>query len=42
MIFIDDSERSLSTAEQCGYTPILFTGYDELVEQLNSLHVNIN
>jgi HAD superfamily hydrolase (TIGR01509 family) len=42
MIFIDDSERSLSTAEQCGYTPILFTGYDELVSTLEGLGIPID
>ncbi len=42
LIFIDDTPRSLSTAYECGYTPILFTDYDSLVAQLQQLGVNTN
>lgn len=34
LIFIDDSEKSLSTAQECGFTPILFTGYESLTAKL--------
>ncbi len=39
LIFIDDSQRSLSTAEECGYTPIHFTNYENLVSALEDLKV---
>lgn len=39
MVFVDDSERSLSTAAECGYTPILFTGYEQLAAELTRLHI---
>lgn len=34
MVFIDDSQRSLSSAPELGYDPILFQGYEQLVEAL--------
>jgi HAD superfamily hydrolase (TIGR01549 family) len=40
MVFIDDSERSLSTAQECGYAPIQFNNYEELLSQLVSLGIN--
>ncbi len=40
MIFIDDSSRSLSTADECGYTPILFTSYENLLNQLQKLKIS--
>lgn len=39
LIFIDDSPKSLQTADQCGFTPILFKSYDELVAQLKALEI---
>lgn len=39
LIFIDDSQRSLSSAEECGYTPIHFTDYDSLITDLKDLKV---
>lgn len=39
LIFIDDSPKSLSTAEETGFTPILFNNYDELVSDLNALGI---
>lgn len=39
LIFIDDTPRSLETASEIGYTPILFTGYDALAERLKVLGV---
>lgn len=39
LIFIDDAEKSLSTANQCGFIPILFESYDKLITQLDSLKV---
>lgn len=37
LIFIDDSKKSLSTAEECGFTPVLFTDYESLVRDLKRL-----
>ncbi len=34
LIFIDDSEKSLSTAKDCGFTPILFKNFVQLKEEL--------
>ncbi|MDZ7744626.1 MAG: HAD family phosphatase [Candidatus Saccharibacteria bacterium] len=39
LIFIDDSEKSLSTANVCGYTPILFDSYQQLVLYLKEKDV---
>jgi HAD superfamily hydrolase (TIGR01509 family) len=36
LIFIDDAPKSLSTAKECGYTPLLFTSYKKLQEDLKS------
>jgi HAD superfamily hydrolase (TIGR01509 family) len=38
-IFIDDSPQSLSTADECGYTPILFESTKGLVAELIRLKV---
>ncbi|MFH1253425.1 MAG: HAD-IA family hydrolase [Candidatus Uhrbacteria bacterium] len=40
LVFIDDSERCLSTAEQVGYTPIRFKSVEDLVDQLRKLGIN--
>ncbi len=40
LVYIDDSEKSLSTAVQCGYTPVLFNTYTDLVQQLQTLGVD--
>jgi len=39
LVFIDDAEKSLSTAKECGFTPILFKGFDQLRERLIELGV---
>ncbi len=39
LVFIDDTERSLSTATMCGYHPIRFTSRDQLVGDLTKLKV---
>jgi len=39
LVFIDDSERSLSTADEVGYVPVLFTTFSALVERLEELEV---
>lgn len=39
LIFVDDTAKSLSTAEDIGFTPILFTDYDQLVAELNQLGI---
>ncbi|MDG1949459.1 MAG: HAD-IA family hydrolase [bacterium] len=39
MIFIDDSQRSLSSAPELGYEPILFQGYEQLVEALKERNI---
>lgn len=39
LVFIDDSLSSLSQAGQIGYTPILFTGYENLKSELVNLGV---
>lgn len=39
LIFIDDSQRSLSSAQECGYTPIHFTDYENLIASLENLKV---
>ena len=38
-IFIDDTEMSLSTAKEIGYTPILFKNVDDLKKELIDLGV---
>jgi|SRR3990167_3575272 len=42
LAFIDDSINSLSTAKEIGYKPILFTTYEKLLKDLESLHINYN
>jgi putative hydrolase of the HAD superfamily len=37
LIFIDDTEHSLISAEQVGYTPILYKNYQQLTEDLSAL-----
>mgnify|MGYP000877191015 CR=1 FL=1 len=39
LVFIDDTEKSLSTASECGYTPVLYTGYRALLDSLSDLGV---
>jgi putative hydrolase of the HAD superfamily len=41
LIFIDDSERSLSTAHDVGYIPILFTDANTLVDQLGLFGIKL-
>lgn len=41
LVFIDDSERSLSTAREVGYTPLLFTDRATLIDQLESLGISV-
>lgn len=40
-IFIDDSLKSLSTAESIGYHPIQFTGNQKLLEYLRELGIDL-
>jgi len=42
LIFIDDAEKSLSTAKECGYTSILFESYDLLNTQLQELGILVS
>ena len=39
LVFIDDSERSLSRSNEIGYEPILFTSYSALVASLVELEI---
>lgn len=39
LIFIDDTEKSLSSAKEVGFHPILFRGYESLIEELKSLKI---
>lgn len=38
-VFVDDSEKSLSTAEECGFGPLLFESYEQLTNELTNLGV---
>ena len=40
LIFIDDTPKSLSSALEVGFTPILFTGYEQLLNDLANLGIN--
>lgn len=40
LIMIDDSRKSLSTAGEVGFTPITFTGYEDLIRELQNLGVS--
>lgn len=42
LVFIDDAETSLKTAADCGFTPILFRGYDQLTRDLKSLQIPLD
>ncbi|MBP7811593.1 MAG: HAD-IA family hydrolase [Candidatus Moranbacteria bacterium] len=39
LVFIDDSAKSLASAETVGYTPILFRSFDKLRHELSALGV---
>lgn len=39
LIFIDDAENSLKTAKECGFKDVLFTGYEQLVKDLEALGI---
>lgn len=41
LVFIDDSAKSLSTAKECGYAPILFKSYEQLLDELANEGVNV-
>ncbi len=41
MAFIDDTEKSLTGAAAVGFSPILFTGYEALIQALRAKGVNI-
>lgn len=41
LVFVDDSIKSLSTAEQCGFTPILYTSYTDLLKDLSDIGISI-
>lgn len=38
-VFIDDAERSLSTAEEVGFTPVLYRTYDNLIADLKGFGI---
>jgi epoxide hydrolase-like predicted phosphatase len=40
LIFIDDSTKSLSTSAECGYTPILYQNYQQLLSELDRLGIS--
>src|SRR3989344_1141473 len=40
-IFIDDAEKSLSTATEVGYHPIFFKNHNDLIRELKSLGVRV-
>ncbi len=40
-IFIDDAEKSLSTAKECGFTPVKFESLEKLLHDLRVLGVDI-
>lgn len=39
MVFIDDADKSLSTANEIGFTPVLFESYEKLLGQLGELEI---
>lgn len=39
LVFIDDSKRSLSASEECGFEPVLFESYEQLVKDLSRLNI---
>ncbi len=41
MIFVDDTPKSLESAQAVGYTPILFESYATLVLELQSLGISV-
>jgi putative hydrolase of the HAD superfamily len=41
LIYVDDTPKSLSTAENVGFTPILFDNYNQLVKDLTALGIHI-
>ena len=41
LIFIDDTEKSLSTASDIGFAPILFNNYEQLVSDLKQLGIQV-
>lgn len=41
VVFIDDAKKSLETAGEIGYTPILFKGNDKLREDLRGLGISL-
>jgi putative hydrolase of the HAD superfamily len=40
LVFIDDAEKSLSTAHEVGFTDILFTSYDDVIKRLSTFGIN--
>jgi putative hydrolase of the HAD superfamily len=42
LIFIDDAPKSLSTAVECGFTPILFTSFEKLLHDLTTLGISVS
>lgn len=39
LVFVDDSLKSLSRAQEAGFTPILFENYDSLIDKLTKLGI---
>lgn len=42
LVFVDDAEKSLSTAKECGFTPILYRSSKKLVTELNKLGIPLD
>ncbi len=41
LVFIDDSQKSLSTSKECGFAPILFESCQQTIEDLRQLGIKI-
>ena len=41
LIFIDDTKKSLEAAGEIGFYPVLFTGYEDLVQILSDIGIKI-
>ena len=39
LVFVDDSSRSLSSAKECGYEPVLFATHETLIKDLQKLKI---
>lgn len=41
LVYVDDTEESLALANEIGYKPVLFTGYDKILGELHNLGINV-